>query len=75
MENMQKQPAFDTPETIHTPDKPMVYQNFANNYGKPQEKLPKKDPKEQLQIRLLIAGCIFCACLAGALGIALAVLP
>ena len=26
-------PAFDTPETIHTPKEPLVYRNFSNNYG------------------------------------------
>ncbi len=34
-------PAFDTPETIHTPKEPMVYRNYSNDYGK------KPDPREE----------------------------
>ena len=74
MDNNQKQPAFDNPEAIHTPEKPMVYHNYANNYGKPATAKPASR-KDRLQIGLMIAGCMLCLGLAGVLGYFLAVLP
>ena len=79
MENNQKQPAFDNPETIHAPEKPMVYHNFANNYGKTE--VPKAaaptgiSPRDRIQIGVMIALCGLCLGIAGVLGYFLAVLP
>ena len=30
----EEKPAFEDPETIHTPKKPMVYCNYSNDYGR-----------------------------------------
>ena len=38
------EPAFDDPQTIHTPKEPMVYTNFANDYGRvPAEEVPEAE--------------------------------
>ena len=57
------EPAFDDPQTIHTPKEPMVYTNFANGYGrKPAEETPEEAPKkrkpEKLTLGLLITACL-----------------
>ena len=42
------EPAFDDPQTIHTPKEPMVYTNFANGYGrKSAEETPEEAPKKK----------------------------
>ena len=38
------EPAFDDPVKIHEPKKPLVYQNFANDYG-----APKRDPAAEIR--------------------------
>jgi hypothetical protein len=57
------EPAFDDPQTIHTPKEPMVYTNFANDYGRvPVEEVPEEAPKkrkpEKLTLGLLITACL-----------------
>ena len=57
------EPAFDDPQTIHTPKEPMVYTNFANDYGRvPPEEVPEEAPKkrkpEKLTLGLLITACL-----------------
>jgi hypothetical protein len=57
------EPAFDDPQTIHTPKEPMVYTNFANDYGRvPAEEVPEEAPKkrkpEKLTLGLLITACL-----------------
>jgi hypothetical protein len=49
--SVMAEPAFDDEVTIHTPDGPMVYRNFSNDYGRDLEEeapakellLPRKD--------------------------------
>ena len=55
------EPAFDDPQTIHTPREPMVYTNFANDYGRKPAKAAadakpakKKRKPEKLTLGLLI---------------------
>ena len=59
------EPAFDDPQTIHTPKEPMVYSNFANDYGrKTEQDLPAGKPKkpqkkpEKLTLGLMITACM-----------------
>ena len=57
------EPAFDDPQTIHTPKEPMVYTNFASDYGRvPAEEVPEEAPKkrkpEKLTLGLLITACL-----------------
>ena len=56
-------PAFDDPQTIHAPKKPMVFANYANNYGRKQPKTDKKEvagkkKPEKLTLGLLITACL-----------------
>ena len=59
------EPAFDDPQTIHTPKEPMVYTNFANDYGrKAEQEAPVEEPEkphkkpEKLTLGLMITACM-----------------
>ena len=58
------EPAFDDPQTIYMPKEPMVYTNFANDYGRktvqetPEEEPKKKRKPEKLTLGLLITACL-----------------
>jgi len=56
-------PAFDTPETIHTPQEPMVYRNYSNNYGKkPSQPRPSKAERQKQKDEKVILGLMIAAC-------------
>ena len=58
------EPAFDDPQTIHTPKEPMVYTNFANDYGRvPAEETPEEGPKKKRKPEKLTLGLLITACL------------
>jgi hypothetical protein len=58
------EPAFDDPQTIHTPKEPMVYTNFANGYGrKSAEETPEEAPKKKRKPEKLTLGLLITACL------------
>ena len=67
-------PAFDTPETIHTPQEPLVYRNFSNNYGRPtkQERARRKKELQKKKddrtiLTLMITACLLCLGIIGVL--------
>ena len=71
----RSQPAFDDPEKIHDPEEPMVYQNFANDYGATRVK--RKDNKtgdEKVILGLMITACALCLGIICVLGYWLGVL-
>lgn len=62
-------PAFDDPEKIHTPEQPMVYCNYSNDYGNDLQEFadnggqtPQQN-KSQIILALVLAvsGLIFLA--------------
>ena len=69
-------PAFDDPDRIHDPREPLVYHNYANDYGAQEQQaaaeLRRKDDKTV--IGLLITACALCLGIVGLLGYWLAVL-
>ena len=67
-------PAFDTPETIHTPKEPLVYRNFSNNYGQSlkeerirRKKELQKKKDERTILALMITACVLCVGIIGIL--------
>jgi hypothetical protein len=67
-------PAFDTPETIHTPQEPLVYRNYSNNYGQnPPKKRPSKQELQKKKDEKVVLGLMIAACVlsAGIIGILL----
>lgn len=70
-------PAFDDPVKIHQPQKPMVYQNFANDYGAKEtaaaEEIQKKD--QRIIMTLMIVACVLCLGIIGILGYWMSFLP
>ena len=70
------EPAFDDPEKIHDPKDPLVYQNFANDYGAQEQEaaaeIRKKD--DNILMALMITASALCLGILGLLGYWLGVL-
>ena len=63
-------PAFDDPDKIHDPAQPLVYQNYANDYGAQEQEadaqLRKKD--DTVVMALMITASVLCLGILGILG-------
>ena len=75
--HVHTEPAFDDPVKIRQPQKPMVYQNFANDYGAKEtaaaEEIQKKD--QRIIMTLMIVACVLCVGIIGILGYWMSFLP
>ena len=71
------EPAFDDPVKIHEPKKPLVYQNFANDYGAKEkaaaEEIRRRDQKT-VMILMIVASAL-CLGIIGILGYWISFLP
>lgn len=69
----EESPAFDDPNTIHTPDEPMVYCNFSNDYGREpedpeeEERKAKKLRDDKINMGLMITASALCLGIIGVL--------
>lgn len=72
----EPEPAFDDPEKIHDPKDPLVYQNYANDYGAQEQEaaaeIRKKD--DTVIVALMITASALCLGILGILGYWLSVL-
>ena len=73
---VETEPAFDDPEKIHEPKKPLEYNNFANDYGAPKKdaaaEIRQKD--ERTVMILMIVASVLCLGIIGVLGYWLSIL-
>ena len=71
------EPAFDDPVKIRQPRQPMVYQNFANDYGAKEtpatDEIQKKD--QRIIMTLMIVASVLCLGIIGILGYWMSFLP
>lgn len=71
------EPAFDDPTKIREPKEPMVFENFANDYGAKRraaaEEIRKKD--QRTVMTLMIVACGLCLGIIGILGYWMSFLP
>ena len=72
----EPEPAFDDPEKIHDPKEPLVYQNFANDYGAQEkdEAARLKEKDERIVMGLMILASVLCLGIIGVMGYWLTVL-
>lgn len=68
------EPAFDDPEKIHDPRQPMVYQNYANQYGSAEKKAQeesrmarRKQKDDKIIVGLMITASALCLGIIGVL--------
>lgn len=62
------EPAFDDPEKIHDPKEPMVYNNYANDYGTPPAEDRRKKKNDRVIVGLMITASVLCVGIIGILG-------
>ena len=74
LEDAPTGPAFDDPEQIHDPEQPLVYNNFANDYGAPKRDERKKQRDDKVILGLLVTACVLCLGIIGVLAYWLGVL-
>ena len=72
----EPEPAFDDPEKIHDPKEPLVYQNFANDYGAQEkdEAARLKEKDERIVMGLMILASALSLGIIGVMGYWLTVL-
>ena len=68
------EPAFDDPEKIHDPREPLVYNNFANDYGAPPVSDSKKRRDDSVVVGLMITASVLSLGIIGILSYWLTVL-
>ena len=73
----ETEPAFEDPDQTRVPDGDVVYNNFANDYGKEEqdEEARIRAKNDKIAIGLMLSACVLCLGIIGILIYWICVLP